>query len=76
MWVKIIRGCADLGFGYMAGPSGRDLPMEVAQKLIKHNRAVPIKDPNPKEEVKEKQKEVKTAVVTQARKRPVKKDEV
>jgi hypothetical protein len=72
MWLKITRGCTDLGFGYMAGPSGRDIPDEIAEILLANNRAVVIPPPK-KEKVKEVEPVVKTTIQPQARTRPVKK---
>jgi hypothetical protein len=72
MVVKILRGCLDLGFGYRAGTY--DLPADQAKFLIEAGRAVPVA---PEKKVKEP--EVKTAVVEDVVKRPVrrkKKDEV
>lgn len=77
MWVRVTRGTLHLGYAYREGSTG-DLPDHIAKDLIKYNCAVPIPPKvKAKEEVKEEEPEVRTAVIKQSRKRPIKKkDEV
>jgi len=77
MWIKVIRGALHLGLAYRGDGKIREVPDAIAKKLIAYNCAVPV--PAPKKEVKEVEvePEVKTAVIKNTRKRPVKKkDEV